>query len=321
MSISLDHLRELRYDRQWTPRRWLGMGVPLVLLPLLKIRFLLLAAPLLALAWWHAGRPRKPLIAMGIVLAAVTTGILVHNSMVYGNALKIHSTAELGLLSTPLSAYAEGGLGLLFDAAFGLAGSFPIWLLVLPALFLTARELRPLLFDAAVVSLPYLVVVASRREWYGGWSPPFRYALVGLPLLALALVPLLRGRRRRGARVAIAALGTSDAGSHRRLADRARLDLQLRRRQNPSPRPARGGDRPRRGAPGPEHGPAAAGDLVGPDRLRPGDDPALAPPVASPARAARSRRWVPSSPSRSSPPRCPSPAPGPPGSSRSRTPG
>jgi hypothetical protein len=24
--ISLDHLRELRFDRQWTPRRWLGMG-------------------------------------------------------------------------------------------------------------------------------------------------------------------------------------------------------------------------------------------------------------------------------------------------------
>ena len=33
--------------------------------------------------------------------------------------------------------------------------------------------------------------MAPRIEWYGGWSPPFRYALIGLPLLALALVPLL----------------------------------------------------------------------------------------------------------------------------------
>lgn len=205
--VSLDHLRELRYDRRWTPRRWLGMGLPLVFLPLLKIRFLLLAVPLLALAWWHGGRPRKPLIAMGLVLAAVTAGILVHNTLVYGNPLKIHSTAELGLLSTPLSAYADGGFGLLFDGAFGLVASFPIWLLLVPGLVAAARRLRPLLFDSAVVSFPYLLVVASRREWYGGWSPPFRYALVGLPALALALVPLLAARRRWGARVLLGALG------------------------------------------------------------------------------------------------------------------
>ena len=205
--VSLDHLRELRYDRQWTPRRWLGMGLPLVFLPLLKIRFLMLAVPLLALAWWHGGRPRKPLIAMGLVLAAVTAGILAHNTLVYGNALKIHSTAEFSLLSTPLSAYAEGGFGLLFDAAFGLAGSFPIWLLAVPGLLLAARRLRPLLFDSLVVAAPYLVVVASRREWYGGWSPPFRYALVGLPVLALALTPLLAERHRRGARLLVVALG------------------------------------------------------------------------------------------------------------------
>lgn len=205
--VSLDHLRELRYDRQWTPRRWLGMGVPLVFLPLLKIRFLLLAVPLLALAWWHGGRPRKPLIAMGLVLTAVTAGILVHNTLVYGNALKIHSTAELGLLSTPLSAYAEGGFGLLFDAAFGLVGSFPVWLLVVPGLLLAARRLRPLLADACVAAAPYMVVVASRREWYGGWSPPFRYALVGLPVLALLLVPLFAERHRRGARLLAAGLG------------------------------------------------------------------------------------------------------------------
>ena len=36
------------------------------------------------------------------------------------------------------------------------------------------------------------MIVAPRVEWYGGWSPPFRYALIALPLLGLALVPLLR---------------------------------------------------------------------------------------------------------------------------------
>ena len=199
-AIALDHLLELKYDRLWSRPRWLGVGLPLLLLPLLKIRFLLLAVPLLALAWWHAGRPRKPLIVLGIALALLSGAMLVYNTHTYGNPLKIHSVAELGLLGTPPLDYLLGGAGLLFDAGFGLFGATPVWLLALPALALLAVRRHPLLFDLAVFSLPYLLVVSGRREWYGGWSPPFRYALVALPLLALALVPLLAGRRRLGAR-------------------------------------------------------------------------------------------------------------------------
>jgi len=207
--IALDHLLELKYDRLWNRRRWLGVGMPLLLLPLLKIRFLLLAVPLLALAWWHAGRPRKPLIVLGIALALLSGAMLAYNAHTYGNPLKIHSVAELGLLGTPPADYLLGGAGLLFDSGFGLFGAAPIWLLALPALALLVARRHPLLFDLAVFSLPYLLVVSGRREWYGGWSPPFRYALVALPLLALALVPLLEQRRRLGARWLAGGLGAA----------------------------------------------------------------------------------------------------------------
>jgi hypothetical protein len=198
--IALDHLLELKYDRLWNRRRWLGVGMPLLLLPLLKIRFLLLAVPLLALAWWHAGRPRKPLIVLGVALALLSGALLAYNAHTYGNPLKIHSVAELGLLGTPPVDYLLGGAGLLFDAGFGLFAATPVWLLVVPALALLVARRHPLLFDLAVFSIPYLLLVSGRREWYGGWSPPFRYALVALPLLALALAPLLEQRRRLGAR-------------------------------------------------------------------------------------------------------------------------
>jgi hypothetical protein len=59
----------------------------------------------------------------------------------------------------------------------------------------------------SVLTLPYLVIVAPRTEWYGGWSPPFRYALIALPFLGLAMVPLLAQRRRPGLRAALAGLG------------------------------------------------------------------------------------------------------------------
>ncbi|MCB1032825.1 MAG: hypothetical protein KDD47_03215, partial [Acidobacteria bacterium] len=48
--------RGIASDPVWDLASWLGIGLPLVLLPLLKIRFMLLAAPLLFLAWWYARR-------------------------------------------------------------------------------------------------------------------------------------------------------------------------------------------------------------------------------------------------------------------------
>jgi hypothetical protein len=188
-------------------RAWVSVAVALLLLPLLKIRFMLLAVPLLLLAWWHAGRPWKPALALGLALGAAGGGILLHNQLLYGNPLKIHSWAEVELHRYSWGQYAKGFAGLFWDAAFGLFGVAPLWLLLLPAMLLLLVRRHPLPTDLVVFVLPYLAIVAPRAEWYGGWSPPFRYALVAMPLLGLALVPLLAARRRAGARALLAGLG------------------------------------------------------------------------------------------------------------------
>ena len=205
-ALAIDEIRSLGTDRSWSVRRWLGIALPLLLLPLLKIRLVLLAVPLLGLAWWRAGRPRKPLVILAALLAVLSAGILIYNQLLYHNPLKIHTWGELGLLDMPLGDYLKGGSGLFFDGAFGLLPTAPIWLLLLPAFVILVARRNPLPVDLAVYALPYLVIVVSRREWYGGWSPPFRYALVVLPLLALALVPALAERRRAGARALFAGL-------------------------------------------------------------------------------------------------------------------
>ena len=56
---------------------------------------------------------------------------------------------------------------------------------------------------------PTLLALAPRLEWYGGWSPPFRYPLVLLPLLALWTIPVWRERHRPGLRLAITFLGAA----------------------------------------------------------------------------------------------------------------
>lgn len=227
--VALDQILVLEEERRtsWGWRQWLGIGLPVLLLPLVKIRFMLLAGPLVVLAWWHSGRPKKALIALALLLAVVGGGLLVHNQLLYDNPLKIHHWEELELHRYGAGDFLEGIVGLFWDSAFGLFAATPLWLLLLPALVeLTRRErarrravrrepgpapLKPLL-HLAVLTFPYLLIVVPRSEWYGGWSPPFRYALVALPLLAILLAPLLEQRHRGGARLLLTGLGAVTLG-------------------------------------------------------------------------------------------------------------
>ena len=206
-AVALDRILSLDGQKEWGAKEWLGLGVPVLMLPLVKIRFILIAGPLLALGWWHAGRPRRPLIILAGLLGAVAAGMLLYNQLVYSNPLKIHTWEEVDPHRHSLASYLKGGFGLFYDAGFGLFGCAPVWLLLVPAVLLLLARRSRLLFHLVALSVPYLVIVAPRIEWYGGWSPPFRYALIALPMLAIALVPLLVRRERPGAWALLAGLG------------------------------------------------------------------------------------------------------------------
>lgn len=207
MLAALDRILDLDGQRHWSVREWVGIGLSILLLPLLKMRFLLVAGPLLVLAWWYAGRPRRPVFLLTAALAVLGAGMLAYNQVHYGNPLKIHTWEEVDPHRYQMISFLKGGLGLLWDAAFGLFGCAPVWLIVLPAVLLLIARRHRLLAHLAVLTFPYLLVVAPRIEWYGGWSPPFRYALIGLPFLGLALAPLLVRRDAPGARAMLAGLG------------------------------------------------------------------------------------------------------------------
>ncbi|HYO16544.1 MAG TPA: hypothetical protein VE685_25380 [Thermoanaerobaculia bacterium] len=205
-AIALDRILDLDGRRSWRWKEWLGIGLPVLFLPLVKIRFVLLAAPLLAMGWWYAGRPRRQILILGLLFGMTAAGILAYNQTLYSNPLKIHTWEEVDPQRYTLLDYAKGGLGFLWDSAFGLFGCAPVWMLLLPAIVLLLTRRSRLLGHLVALALPYLVIVAPRNEWYGGWSPPFRYALITLPLLGLTLVPLLALRHRPGARGLLAAL-------------------------------------------------------------------------------------------------------------------
>ena len=192
----------------WTARRLLAFALPLALLPLLKLRMLAVAAPLALLA--IAGtRGRRGLAWAAVAgVSAVGLAILAINAWQWGNPLRMYGLADLDLLEVPAERFLWGGLGLLFDLAFGLLAAAPLWLLAVPAL---ARALsgRRVVVLALAAFLPYFTLVASRREWYGGWSPAFRYGLVALPALAATLAVLFERRLPAPGRALAAALGVA----------------------------------------------------------------------------------------------------------------
>ena len=187
--IQVLRLRKAR-RLQWTG--WTALTVSVLFLPLLKIRFLLIAVPLAVLALWHGGPKSRGRTALLLLLVfATTAGILWFNQTVFDNPLKYHDIDGLQTYGKPVGQYLQGMAGLFFDCAFGLFAYGPIWALLLPAILLLARRRERILSDLLLLFLPYLLILAPRGEWFGAWSPPFRYGVVLLPLLALALVPLL----------------------------------------------------------------------------------------------------------------------------------
>lgn len=151
-------------------KRWLPALFALVML---KLRFVLLAIALLAL---HARRRRA------IVIAAVILAPMALLWATIGNPLNVHSWREL--LPAHPERYAIGLFGLLVDGAAGLAFQAPFFLLGIFALT-RWRETPPGFRLGILASLLYLVYLLPRDEWHGGWSPPLRYIVFLMPVLAL----------------------------------------------------------------------------------------------------------------------------------------
>ncbi|HUP25513.1 MAG TPA: hypothetical protein VNB06_21555, partial [Thermoanaerobaculia bacterium] len=214
LMVTLAALSIQRLSHRQRRMDWVVLAATLLALPALKLRFGLLSASLLALAFVRLARHRRRLLVVGAVGVVVGAGLLLYNRHLFGNALRIHEWQELLLYRYPASDYVSHFVGLFFDLAFGLFAAAPIWMLLLPGVVRTLRSDRALRLgqDLAIVCLPYLILVASRREWFGGWSPPFRYPLALLPLLALLAVPAWSDLRHSRARAVTAMLALASLG-------------------------------------------------------------------------------------------------------------
>ena len=169
-------LEAVRGVRQRRPSRWI---VAIFALVLLKIRFGLLAVALLV----RVLRTRRQLAFAGVVVAIP----LAVEWLITGNPMNTHSWHEL-MPNGPVF-YWLGLFGLVLDGAGGLLFQAPLYLLSVIAIprWRSMPEGFRLGLSAALLYVLYLV---PRAEWHGGWSPPLRYIVVLMPILALGCAVL-----------------------------------------------------------------------------------------------------------------------------------
>ena len=162
----------LRAIRQQRARRW----IPALLgLSLLKLRFLLVVAPLALRAGIRSRRQ------LGIAAAVLVLPFAVV-WLISGSATNVHSWRAM--IPYDAGSFGRGLLGLLIDGAAGIAFHAPFYLL---GVFAIARwRSMPEGFRLGLTSaLLYILFLIPRAEWHGGWAPPLRYIVFLMPVLAL----------------------------------------------------------------------------------------------------------------------------------------
>jgi hypothetical protein len=168
---ALAFVEAIRGVRARRTARWVTALLALVLL---KVRFALVAIVLIARA------VRKPKhLAIGAVLIAIPAVIAL--------ATTAHRIREL--IPGDAAAMLRGLFGLMLDGQQGIAFQAPLYLFGIIAI---ARwRATPHAFRLGIVaSALYIFYLIPRAEWHGGWSPPLRYIVFLMPVLALGCAAL-----------------------------------------------------------------------------------------------------------------------------------
>jgi hypothetical protein len=188
----------------------------LVVLPWLSIKYVPVAAALVAVALWQLWRSGRTRAAVTVSAALAVAGVvyLVAHRLLYGGWTSyatgdhFQSSGEFGVVGFHPDYVGRSArlVGLLVDRGFGVVAWQPLWLLAIPALAVAVRR-RPRWLPAVAVPLlaGYLTATFVAVTMHGFWWPG-RQLVVVLPL-AVVLVAWWAAQVRRPVRLAAFALG------------------------------------------------------------------------------------------------------------------
>lgn len=195
---ALFFVEAVRGVRARRAKRWMPALLALVLL---KLRFILVAIVLVVRA---VRRPRQ--LAAAAIILAIPLSVA---WLLSGSATSVHSPREL--VPGGGAVMIRGLFGLALDGQEGIAFQAPIDLLALLAL-LRWRSMPSAFRLGMTASVLYIFSLVPRAEWHGGWSPPLRYIVIFMPILALGCAALWQRVDRRP--IVLASLWTIGLVAH-----------------------------------------------------------------------------------------------------------
>ncbi len=183
-----------------------ALGLAVVALPWLSVKYAPVAAVLAVLGLWMLARTgrRRAALALGGGLAAAALVVLLAHQALYGGLTPYAAGShfvdgELTVVGSDPD-YAGRGrrlVGLLVNRDFGIAAWQPAWLLIVPALAcLLARRPRGWAALALPLATGWLVATFVALTMQGWWFPG-RQVVVVLPAAVLAIAWWARGGGRR----------------------------------------------------------------------------------------------------------------------------
>ena len=182
-------------------------------------------------------RDRRFFVAAGAVamIAIASNGILYGVPLPYaGYVFGMGAAQAVTGQSTLTFQFWVGLPAMLFDRTFGVAGSAP-WLFLALLGLVPAWRASPVLRPALVTVGASLAVLSIYRYWEGGYAPPNRYLVDGLPLVAPLVgwgLAVARGILGRAFAVATVALSAVAAFVFAAVPDRALNDAFQHRMQD-----------------------------------------------------------------------------------------
>jgi hypothetical protein len=177
-------LRKIRNLKQEKPINLALASLAVAFLPWLHTNNLLLVLILVGLMFWQSWDHLKKFLIYFIPILVSILGLSFYFYHYFGSFW--FGAGVTGMVS--FSAGWRGILGLLFDQEYGLFIYTPFYLLAFPGLIILAAKKK---FDFIYIMPPFLVIWIFNGlffEWWAGWSPPTRYLVTVVPLLAPALV-------------------------------------------------------------------------------------------------------------------------------------
>jgi hypothetical protein len=179
-------------SRKWR-YLWLA-ALALALLPWFSIRYWFLLGPMLAVMALHVMMPIQSgryIVLKGLVVIflplLVSVALFGAFDSYYYQTLTPNAGYVLFMRHRPslfTLHFLPGFAGLLFDRAFGLLTTAPVYLLAFAGCWVLWQRQR---WQGALVISPaaaYVLLAALNRFWYGGWAPPPRYIVSGIAVLA-----------------------------------------------------------------------------------------------------------------------------------------